>query len=91
MENGWNFQGWVAIPLEHYAKTHLGSSISADEIASGKFVDTMLKILSVSNIEPYKIQEFKSECKRYVGLSYTQIPDEISESLFNWFEDLINL
>ena len=92
MENGWNFQGWIALPLEHYAKTYLGTTdISADSIASGKFIDTMLEILSVSNIDSNKMREFKNSCKKYTGLSYTKIPDETAEILFKQFKDLMGL
>lgn len=91
MGDNWTFQTQIALPLERYADTYLGLKISADDIGLGKFVEIMLKILSVSHIDPDEIKEFRRACKPYTGLSYTKIPDEVSQSLFAQFKDLMDL
>ena len=91
MRPEWNFQGYIAEPLEGYARKYIGStSVSADSIACGEFVSTMLSILSVAYGDLKKLSDFVEKCEPYDGLSYNDIPKEAADSLFNDFKRLMD-
>lgn len=46
MTKEWNFRGYIAVPLESYAKETLGkTSFSANGIETGDFIKVMCAIL----------------------------------------------
>lgn len=86
MEQGWNFQGHVALPLETIGRRE-GVFYSSDEVAIGHFVDAMEKILNICCIEH---DAFSSKCAKFAGKSATKIGDEMAKELFDEFRDLYN-
>ena len=91
MRPEWNFRGYIAVPLERYARKYIGStSPSADSIACGEFVSTMLSILSVTYGDLKKLSDFVERCEPYDKLSYNHISKEDAVSLFNDFKRLMN-
>ena len=92
MEPEWNFQAYIAVPLERYAKKYIGStSISADSIACEEFVPTMLSILSLTYGNSKELINFAGQCEPYDGLSYNDIPKETADSLFSDFDQLMKI
>lgn len=90
MEEHWNFHNFIALPLESYSRKYLGTThITADDIDLGAFVDTMLEILVMVHDDADERKDFIDSCRKYTGLSYHEIPDEISKSLFERFENLL--
>lgn len=91
MDEHWNFHNFIAVPLETYSRTYLGAThVTADNIDLGAFVDTMLKILTVAYGNAEEQKDFRASCRKYAGLSYHEIPDEISKDLFERFENLLH-
>ena len=91
MKSEWSFQDYIAVPLEMYVRKYIGStSISADSVACGEFVSTMLSILSVTYGDLKQLNDFVEKCEPYDGLSYNDIPKEIADSLFSDFKWLMN-
>ena len=87
--DGWNFRGFIALPLEGYANklTH-GEYTTADEIERGDFVDVMLGALSIAYGNLEKIDWFVEMCQPFDKKPASEIPKEDAERLFHEFEVL---
>lgn len=96
----WNFHGWVALPLEHYARQaelmpndqddrHAGDWYTrADAIERGSFVEVMIALLrSKLGAEAYLI-DFEKKCAPYLGMNGNLIPMDEAQNLFNEFKKL---
>lgn len=93
----WNFHGWVALPLEHYARQaelmpdghHVGDwYTNADVIERGSFVEVMIALLrSKLGAEAYLI-DFEKKCAPYLGMNGNLIPMDEAQNLFNEFKKL---
>lgn len=80
----WNFRGYIAVPLEHYAKEVLpNSSFSADGIETGDFINAMCAILDKLQIR--NKENFIASCAAYRGKTATQIGDETAQKIFREF------
>ena len=89
MREGWNFHGDIAVPLERYSKSLIGANgTDADEIEAGKFIDTLLTILSTM-YDFGEIREFIGSCRAYSGASAAEIPPSVAETLFTNFKLLV--
>lgn len=90
LTNGWNFHGWIAVPLEQYGRKLKGSTCyTADAIESGEFVSAMLEILNTVYSNPQDIAEFADIVRPYAELSAQDIPHEKADEMFNEFKRLI--
>lgn len=90
MTNGWNFQGWIALPLETYLRGNaFKATYSADEISCGKFVEAMYMVLEDLRLSLQQISDFIIKCKPYEGKTAREIPDETANELFEEFQTLI--
>lgn len=90
MEQGWNFQGHIALPLEHYGRKYIGGSFpDASEIAGGEFADAMLSVLSIVYGDLKQVSDFAKQCDALHGMSCNDIPSETAAALFQDFERLI--
>lgn len=90
MESNWNFQGYIALPIERYGRKYIGESFpTASTIADGEFVDAMLQILLITYGDLKQVSDFVEQCNEYDGLSYNNIPQDVAISLFRDFERLI--
>lgn len=88
----WNFHGHIALPLEEYSRNYFGSSyITADEIESGKFVETMLLILSKKFGSQEKITDFFNLCSEHINQPASKIPTKKVKELFDEFKRLEEL
>lgn len=90
MNEVWNFHNYIAVPLEMYGRKYIGETfLSADEIETGEFVNTMLLILSVTYGDLKKVSDFVEQCKVYSDLNGSDIPVDISKTLFSDFQELM--
>ena len=86
----WNFHNYIALPLEQYGKTYIGSlSRTADEIEAGEFIDVMLSILSIKFGGLKDIEDFVALCKNYVDVPASTIPKEKVIEIFEEFKMLV--
>lgn len=89
MEN-WNFHGYIAVPLEEYGKTYIGSSCkTADEIECGEFVDAMFSILSIKFGSLKDIPNFVFLCEDYADMPASKIPQDKIIEMFEEFKRII--
>ena len=92
MKDGWNFHGWIAVPLERYGHKYIGDSFfSADEIATGAFVEAMLQILSAAYGNLDKVCTFVEQCNLYQSQHDMSDSNECAMTLFREFENLLRL
>ena len=92
MTTGWNFHGYVALPLETYLRCNgFKATYSADEISCGKFVEAMYMVLEELHVglTLKQIELFIIKCKPYEGKTAREIPDETANELFEEFQNLI--
>lgn len=84
MTSEWNFRGYIAVPLEHYAKEVLpNTSFSADGIETGDFINAMCAILDKLQID--NAENFIASYAAYRGKTATQIGDETAQKIFKEF------
>ncbi|MBR5571787.1 MAG: hypothetical protein IKV99_04005 [Oscillospiraceae bacterium] len=87
--DGWNFHGFIALPLETYAnKLTNGEYTTADEIEQGDFVDVMLGALSIAYGNLEKLDWFVEVCQPFDKKPASEISKEDAERLFREFEIL---
>ena len=96
MEN-WNFHGWVALPLEHYARGaklmpdghHVGDwYTNADVIEHGSFVEVMIALLRSKLGPEADLIDFEKKCAPYLGVNGNSIPKDEAQNLFDEFEKM---
>lgn len=86
----WNFHGYIALPLEEYAKQYIGSTCpSADEIETGEFINVMFSVLLAKFGTLNDIRAFVDMCNEYVNLSAQQIPRAKAEEIFDEFKRIL--
>ena len=92
-ENGWNFHGHIAVPLE--ARLGMISELpekgfvkKADSIECGEFVEVMLFLLVKKYGFNKDVLELINDGKDYIGLPASQIPTNVARALYNRFEEL---
>ena len=86
----WNFHGHIALPLEEYGKIYIGSSCrTADEIECGKFVDTMLSILSIKFGSLKDLSDFVFLCENYSDMPASNISKEKAIEIFDEFKRIL--
>lgn len=84
MTEEWNFRGYIAVPLEHYAKEILGNtSFSADDIETGDFVNAMCAILN--KLQVGNTENFITLCAAYRGKPASEIRREEAQEIFKEF------
>lgn len=86
MEQGWNFHGHIALPIETIGRRLVGDSFyNADQISLGDFVDAMEEILTLCHIEH---KAFSAKCYPYDRMTSSKIGDNTAKELFDEFMDL---
>lgn len=84
MTKEWNFRGYIAVPLESYAKETLGkTSFSANGIETGDFIKVMCAILDKLQID--NTENFVASCAAYRDKTATQIGDKVAQEIFKEF------
>lgn len=98
----WNFRGHVAIGIETDARTLLSDKIddnnfrdtifSANNLQGGCFVEAMMFLLRYKLGYEYNeaLEQFISDAGKYLGQQSSDIPEEISKSLFEKYRELLN-
>lgn len=82
--DAWNFRGYIAVPLEHYAKEVLpNTSFRADGIETGDFIKVMCAILDKLQID--NAENFVASCATYRDKTATQIGDKAAQEIFKEF------
>lgn len=90
MPEAWNFHNYIALPLEKHSERCFGADYtSADQIDTGAFVDTMLRILVAEYGSLDEFTEFVDACREYAGISQLNIPAETAKQLYRDFELLV--
>ena len=93
-----NIHGYIAYPLENYARGIFGLSyeatkdsiFSADSIESGSFVEVMLYVLR-KKLGIYKnLSDFIEECKPFLGKTLSNNDFEAVLSLYNQCKKMLN-
>jgi len=97
----WNFNGYIAYPLEMIAREMLGiderevkeTIFSATSICAGTFVEAMYELLrhSETYIDSNDMRTFEKQIDTYWGKEYTDIPENRSIELFEDFKRVLNL
>lgn len=92
MDDVWNYQGYVAVPLEYYGRRIVGETfMSADDIVIGGFSDAMIQILTALYSDPTPIDDFLGRCKVLKGMAIRQIGEETVKKLFDEFKTLYQM
>lgn len=99
MEECWNFNGYIARPLELIAREILEKDdltikdtiFCAPNICGGTFVEAMYELLhEMENyIDTNAFTTFKYQIELYWGKGYTEIPKEIAIQLFESFKKIL--
>ena len=89
--NEWNFHGYIAVPLEEYGNSIIGSTcLTADEIERVEFVEAMLQILSAKYGNLEEVSDFTEKCRAFAELPAREIPEDKAKELFEDFKRLLN-
>lgn len=95
----WNFNGYIAYPLEMIAREILGlderevkeTIFSATRICNGTFAEAMYELLHYSEnyIDPNDMRTFEKQIDDYWGKGYMEIPQNKSMELFDEFKSIL--
>ena len=98
LRENWSFHNDIAIPLEHKAIKYFRDPDSprlkiygADFIEGGNYVEVMIILLrnnSKMNGGLKVIDEFVKGCAPYLGVRGSDIPAQVTQELFDWFNRL---
>lgn len=100
-EHNWNFNGYIAYPLEMIAREILGideretkeTIFSATSICAGTFAEAMYELLRQSEtyIDSNDMRTFEKQIDTYWGKGHMEIPEKRSIELFEDFKRILNL
>lgn len=95
----WNFNGFIAYPLELIAREILGiderevkeTIFSATSICSGTFAEAMYELLCRldGSIDADSMRTFENQIDEYWGKGYMEIPQNRSIELFEEFKRIL--
>ena len=96
----WNFNGYIAYPLELIARKILKMDdmeikdpiFYAPQICSGTYVEAMYELLRVmeSSIDSNAFRTFEYQIELYWGKGYMEIPKETAIQLFESFKEVLD-
>ena len=97
LEEGWNFRGRIALPLETTLKeVFVGNSLitrtfDTDMIESGGFVEVMLLLLRTKgNIDEDVFCAFLNKAKAYIGQKSLDLADDTANDLYTEFRNIFD-
>lgn len=92
MQEVWNFHDYIAVKLEWYADKFICKNFSsADDIANGEFVYTMISVLKHKLGSNADIRDFVEICNEYDKVCGKDIPEDKAKEIFAEFERIVNL